>query len=226
MSSDPSASEPQPTTTAEEGTNPVRLVVLLLIFGLALAGLLYDYTIARPAVQKADQLIQGCFSGQTEDPDDDGTYTDDEIQMILQRKPAETEDLSNGKIEIYTWRSGLPFRDHTLYVVYVGRNHPLLHFASMTRPDQTQLPPVTKLADPPTQEELDNFVPMGPSGAGGEGAGGKKKGRGRSREGRSDKDDTQQEPAPQSDAPATDQEPDAQPEPDKPAASEQSDQTH
>ncbi len=193
MSSDVPAQAP-PAKPGEEGTNPLRLVILLSIFGLALAGLLYDYTIARPALQRADALVRGCFQGETEDPDKDGTFTDDEIQLILQRKPAEVEPLPNGKIEIYKWRSGLLFRSHTLYVVYVGRKVPLLHYVSLTRPTPEELPPVTKIEEPPTQEELDNFVPMGPSVGDDEGTGGgqQRKGRGRGKRGPEQQEDSTQ----------------------------------
>jgi hypothetical protein len=178
MSNDPSSiaetgGEPaEPKPTAAEGANPLRLIVLLLVFGIALAGLLYDYTVARPAIKKANQDVQGCFTGTTPDPDEDGTFTDDEVQDILQRKPWKIENLENGKIEIYKWRSGLPFRPYKLWVVYSGRQVPLLHFASTSEPNESELPSSTRMTEP-TDEALENFQPVNPSAGPGEGPGGK-----------------------------------------------------
>ena len=62
--------------------------VLLLVFGVALAGLLYDYTIARPAIQKADQTIQGLLEGTIKDPNNDGGVTEAEVQDLLGRQPS------------------------------------------------------------------------------------------------------------------------------------------
>ena len=41
-----------------KGTSATRLVILLLIFGVALASLLYDYCVARPGIKKWDRAVQ------------------------------------------------------------------------------------------------------------------------------------------------------------------------
>ena len=135
-------SESKSNLISSRETNLIRLVILLLIFGVALSGLLYDYCVARPAHDRATQTIFGLLTGTTADPDGDGAITDDEAQSILGCKPSAIEMLSNGKIEVYSWRSGLPYRRYDLYVVYFGHEMPLLHFASTMQPQPGELPPV------------------------------------------------------------------------------------
>jgi hypothetical protein len=132
----------QSDSSAAKETNLIRLVVLLLIFGVALVGLLYDYCVARPAHHRATQTIFGLLTGTTADPDGDGAITDDEVQSIMGCKPSKIEMLRDGKIEVYSWRSGLPYRCYDLYVVYLGHEMPLLHFASTRQPQPGELPPV------------------------------------------------------------------------------------
>ena len=111
------------------------------------------------------------------DPSGDGTVSDAEVQDLIGRPPTETKALSNGKIELYTWRSGLPTRTYKLWVVYTGRQLPLLHsFATDREPSGTALPQETQLVPKPTEEELKNFVPKMPVGSGGPPAGGGAKG--------------------------------------------------
>ena len=148
----PASETPAP---AAKGTSPVRLIILLLIFGVALAGLLYDYCIARPAHGKAYRTVVGLLDGRTPDPDGDGAVTDNEVQTILERDPSTVEQLPNGKIEIFSWRSGLPYRTYDLYVVYSGRTMPLLHFAATERPQQSDLPPLTVFQQPKEEGQSD-----------------------------------------------------------------------
>ncbi len=201
-----SAATPSPA----KGTNPVRLVLLLLLFGLALAGLLYDYTIARPSIQKADRTIQGLLDGSIEDPNNDDTVTPDEVQLMLGAQPSRVEPLSNGTIEVYSWRSGLPYRTYDLYVVYSGKQLPLLHSATVnTKPEGDQLPAVTIVPPRMSEEQIKNFVPpqaevVGP----GMGQAAKKKSRG---EKRSPDGDTAKEQPPAE--PAKEQPPTTEPRP-------------
>ena len=151
------------TTSPAKDTNPLRLVLLLLLFGLALAGLLYDYTIARPNIQKADRTIQGLLDGSIEDPNSDHTVTPDEVQLMLGIQPSRVEPLSNGMIEIYSWPSGLPFRTYDLHVVYAGKQLPLLHSATTnTEPEEDQLPAVTIIPDKMAKQQSKDFQPLEP----------------------------------------------------------------
>ena len=170
-----------PPTTAEQGsgtapppakeTSPLRLILLLLVFGVALVGLLYDYTIARPAIQKADETIQAVLEGTIKDPNNDGGVTEAEVQDLLGRQPSTVKQLENGKIEIYSWRSGLPYRTYDLYVVYSGQKLPLLYSASTNEePTGSRLPEKSAPLKKMTDDELKSFVPRQPSGVGGPGA--------------------------------------------------------
>lgn len=156
-------------------SSPLRLVILLLIFGIALTGLLYDYCIARPAWKVAYDDIQGLLEGRVPDPNEDGTVTDDEVESVLGRKPSTIEHLSNGKIDIYTWRSGFPLKTHKLYVIFSGKRHPLLHGATTTKPSPVDLPPKALYKKDLTEEEVKNFKPSKPmsAGAGGPSSGSK-----------------------------------------------------
>jgi hypothetical protein len=165
--SDVPTKEPAP---AAKGTSPLRLIVLLSIFGIALAGLLYDYCVARPASKAAyDKVI-------TMLEDEERTelsISPEDVQKEIGQKPSAVEDLENGKIEIYSWRSGMPIRKYSLYVVYSGRTLPLLYSASQnTRPDK--LPPKNTPAIEMSEEELaKERMPIGAGAPGGGGRGGR-----------------------------------------------------
>ncbi len=180
---------------ATKGTSPWRLVLLLAVFGVALAGLLYDRCVARPDLQRASDTIERLLSDTNADPNGDGTVTEDEVQSELGRKPASVQKLANGQVERYTWPSGLPYRTFDLYVVYVGQQTPLL-YAAVINEDPTQqnaspearskLPPVTVIPDGIPQGDaagsrMPSGVGMSAGGAGPKGAGGKGKGRGKKR---------------------------------------------
>ena len=198
----PTPQEPKESDAASGGSSPwfmIRMVVLLLIFGLALVGLLYDYCIARPGLKEADELVKGLLDGTVEDPNKDNLVTDIEVQSLLGKEPSDTQVLGNAKKEVYRWISGLPTRKYELWCSYTGgANLPdggklwLLH-AAATKEDELDMPETTQPVKEMTPEELDNFVPKTPSGAGtlpgkgdgggrgGEGEGGGRKGMGKSR---------------------------------------------
>ena len=114
--------------------------------------------------------------------------TDDEVQTVLLCKPTSITPLPNGKIEVYSWRSGLPYRTYDLYVVYTGRAQPLLYAASTNEePTADKLPPQTIIPPPMTEEERKNFVPPTPSftrAGGGTSVGGEGRGKKQAAEGR------------------------------------------
>jgi hypothetical protein len=158
---EPTAEEQGPCTAPHPAkeTSPLRLIVLLSVFGVALVGLLYDYTIARPAIKKADNTIQGLLEGSIKDPSGDGAVTEDEVQSLLGSKPSRVTQLETGKIEVYSWRSGLPYRTYDLYVVYSGRRLPLLYSATANaEPTGTQLPEKMIVPNNLTDEEIKSLV--------------------------------------------------------------------
>jgi hypothetical protein len=173
-SEEPTSEEQRPYTAPHPAkeTSPLRLIVLLLVFGVALVGLLYDYTIARPAIKKADKTIQGLLDGSMKDPSGDGAVTEDEVQSLLGSKPSRVTQLETGKIEVYSWRSGLPYRTYDLYVVYSGQQLPLLHSATTNEePTGAQLPEKMIVPNNLTDEEIKKLVPLRLSIVGGKSAG-------------------------------------------------------
>jgi hypothetical protein len=163
MSDVPPTTEEQCPCTAPhpaKETSPLRLIVLLLVFGVALACLLYDYTIARPAIKKALISIQGLLEGSIKDPSGDGAVTEDEVQSLLGSKPSRVTQLETGKIEVYSWRSGLPYRTYDLYVVYSGQKLPLLHSATTNEePTGDQLPENAVILNKVTEGDLKSSAP-------------------------------------------------------------------
>ena len=151
-----------------KGTSPLRLILLLLVFGVALIGLLYDYTVARPAIDKATQTVQDLLQQKIPDPNNDNTVTPEEVQQLLSRKPTRVEQRANCMVEVYSWRAGLPTRTYDLKVVYTDRSFPLLFSAAAN--DEPEYPAVTESRDQPTAEESKSFKPprVGGVGAGGE----------------------------------------------------------
>ena len=149
-----------------KGTSPLRLILLLLVFGVALIGLLYDYTVARPAIDKATQTVQDLLQQKIPDPNNDNTVTPEEVQQLLSRKPTRVEQRANCMVEVYSWRAGLPTRTYDLKVVYTGRSFPFSAAAN----DEPEYPAVTESRDQPPAEESKSFKPprVGGVGAGGE----------------------------------------------------------
>jgi hypothetical protein len=160
--SDAPTTDPAPPA---KGTSPVRLILLLSIFGIALAGLLYDYCVARPASAAAYEKVLAMLEDEERI---DLSITPDKVQKEIGEEPSSVEELENGLIEVYSWRSGMPIRKYNLYVVYSGRQMPLLFSASQNaRPDS--LPPKNTPAREMSEEELDqDRTPMA-AGAGGGG---------------------------------------------------------
>ena len=108
----------------------------------------------------------------------------------------------------------MPYRTYDLYVVYSGKQLPLLHSATVnTKPEGDQLPAVTIVPQRMTEEQIKNFVPpqaevVGP----GMGQAAKKKSGG---EKRSPDGDTAKEQPPAE--PAKEQPPTTEPLPAEPA---------
>lgn len=185
-----------------KGTSPLRLILLLMVFGVALIGLLYDYTIARPGIAKAKDTVEAMLNQDPNtDPNNDNTITPDEVQQVLGRKPSSVEQRSNCLVEVYSWRSGLPTRTYDLKVVYTGRKFPLLYSAAAN--DEPDYPPITALRDEPTEEEKKNFKPPRVAGASASPGGG-----GKQRPGQAPPDGQgKRGPKPPADQPATEQPP-------------------
>jgi len=165
----------QPPTTDQVNAQPappkggsIRLIILLLVLVVALGGLLYDYQVARPAVDKARVTLEKALDGTTKDPDGDGTFSMQEVHQLLGREPDQVDTIEGGKKETYLWRSGMPFRQYKLVVAYWGTQTPLLNsFAINSALREDQLPPKGNMqVEELTEEQRENFKPLSPMGAG------------------------------------------------------------
>ncbi len=171
---------PQSAPTPSKETSPLRLILLLLVFGVLLACLLYDRTIARPTFEKATKIVLDLLDEKMPDPNHDGGITQAEIQDLLGRAPTSVQQVENGLIELYSWRGGIPYRTYDLYVTYVGQQKPLLYSAwtsdeveNLKEEDKARrLPPKTVIPRQMTEQEKKDFQPRRPTGMGGPGAGG------------------------------------------------------
>jgi hypothetical protein len=157
-----------PSSQAELGGSPsepagaksassLRLVLLLIIFGAVLICGLYDYTIARPAVKKANRIVQDLLEQKIPDPNNDNTVTPDEVQQLIGCQPTRVEQKPNYMVEVYSWRAGIPIRTYDLKVVYNGRRLPLLFSAAAN--SEPEYPANTEVRDQPTEEEAKSFKP-------------------------------------------------------------------
>jgi hypothetical protein len=107
----------QSTTTSEDTSGKTRTKVLFGILGLALAALAYDYRVARVGVDSAyDQIQQRNVEVNAENTT---MFTNLDVRELLDKEPSETfNDVNGDMVEVFSWRSGLPFRTHNLFAVY------------------------------------------------------------------------------------------------------------
>ncbi len=94
----------------------IRLILFGILFLLVVA-LIYDYRVARPGVNQAYDKIteQSTLVNMSSTK----KFTNKDVQELLGKQPSETFEDPNGDfVEVYSWRSGLPFRTHDLFAVY------------------------------------------------------------------------------------------------------------
>ena len=122
----------EPQTTPEQSTattqaaptsgSSKRLVILLCILALGLAGMGYDQYVARPAVEAAYQSIIEKHGEINASPGK--TFTNKDVQELIGKTPARTLTNPDGNtVEIYQWRAGLPIRTHDLFAIYLSLIH-------------------------------------------------------------------------------------------------------
>lgn len=94
-----------------------RQTVLLVVLVLMVCALLYDYQVARPAVDKAyDQIAEKSMLINSQSTD---VLTNAGVKELLGLEPSSSfEEVNGDLVEVYSWRSGLPIRTHQLFTVY------------------------------------------------------------------------------------------------------------
>ena len=109
-------SEASPSDQSSRGGNP-RQTIMLVILGLMIIALVYDYKVARPSVEGAyDQIAKKSIEVNSSGTD---VLTNLGVRELLEMEPSDTfEEVNGDLVEVYSWRSGLPVRTHNLYTVY------------------------------------------------------------------------------------------------------------
>lgn len=141
-----------------------RRNILLAILGLLLIGLVYDFAVARPAVEKA-------YTSLTEKNDEFNAVAkhqamgEAETREVLGREPSRTFKDGDLHVEVYSWRSGLPFRTHDLFVVYrpVQGQNLLVRLTKFAHDSERDFRPVSSQA--PNEADTEPVMPASlPSG--------------------------------------------------------------
>lgn len=163
MSSNPSAAaspskQPTPTPPPESSA---RLIVLLGLLAVAIGALAFDFAMAKPTNDAADEKIHKYVDESNRQSVKSGTrVTSAEIQKLLGTKPTWTENHPehNYDVEYYCQWGQVPLlnlRRHYLTVVYVG-DEPR-HYTSHYK---NELPPIEALPiQQTTPETTDEVIP-------------------------------------------------------------------
>jgi hypothetical protein len=93
--------------------------MLFLLLSLLLVSLWYDYRVARPAVERAFDAVLA-LNFQINSAASPQTMTVRDVRRVLGKLPSATFAEGPYQVEVYSWMTGLPFRSHQFYAVYVG----------------------------------------------------------------------------------------------------------
>lgn len=116
------AQEIEQAPTQEEPQGPskfasVRQRILLIILGLAVVALIWEYAVARPQSEKAwakvDELQTKNYSSGGE-----VTNTNETVRETIGKTASARTEAENEVTEIYRWRRGLPVWAYEIHVVY------------------------------------------------------------------------------------------------------------
>ena len=93
-----------------------RQTILLVVLGLFIIAIVYDYKVARPAVDAAyDNLLAEYNRANASSTD---FLSPGEVHEILNKTPASKFADGDDEVEVFAWQSGVPLRPHKLYVAY------------------------------------------------------------------------------------------------------------
>ncbi|TWT76646.1 hypothetical protein CA13_71430 [Planctomycetes bacterium CA13] len=124
LSTDLNASDSTTTETpSAKQSSSRRLLLLLGVLALMCGALAFDYKVARPSVQNAHDAVADLNVMHNAVPQFN-VMTNQMVEEIVGKPPADTFKDGNYTVEVYSWQSGLPFRTYKLYAVYqtVGKN--------------------------------------------------------------------------------------------------------
>ncbi len=165
----------QPADTSDAQSGNTRKKVLFGILALLLVALLYDYAVARPSVETAyNQIVDRSTEVNSKSTE---VFTNLDVRELLGKEPSRTFDDANGdKVEVYSWRSGLPIKSHELFTVYKPNNGKFLFyrhakFQYETSGDVSEFS-VSRIVESDPSETYDDSMAMQGQGGGGPGGGG------------------------------------------------------
>lgn len=158
----------------------LRQIILFCLLGVMLVALAYDYRIARPNVEKAfDQIVH--LNDQMNLSAKPTPTLNSDIRKEIGRDPARVYSEGPYRIEVFSWTSGLPFRTHDLFAVYVPNGNDLVfmrHYKFALPDNELDSPKpqpaegeVTAMPAPPVGMTMDDDGAGGRGGPGGEGGG-------------------------------------------------------
>lgn len=106
-----------PSDTSSTPTGRRRRNILLAILAVLTVGLVYDFAVARPAVEEAYTIVteKNVEFNIARKHKAMGVA---DVRELLGREPSRTFEDHEMHVEVYSWRAGLPFRTHDLFVVY------------------------------------------------------------------------------------------------------------
>lgn len=139
--SDGSQEQQEVPSAAETASSPFR-GVLFLILAVMVVALAYDYMWARKQPDLAASRVVARIQ-----PDASATISDvtpptmKEVEQLVEGTPAERFEGPNYWQLKYSWRAGLPWKTHDLYVVFTKSDPPLYYSHSVFQPPiETDLP--------------------------------------------------------------------------------------
>ena len=140
----------------------VRLVILFVLLAAAIGALFYDYKIARVAVESAYADVEKMNDSLNSSSERRPTTSSD-IQKTLNRKPSTIVRHSPFTVETYHFASGVPFRSHKYFAVYLdglGKSDGELVFVKQFKfelpDDELELPSGAMTGD---DEEISELIP-------------------------------------------------------------------
>lgn len=103
--------------TSPAQTSNLRRNLLLVVLALLTVGLVYDFAVARPAVEEAYSVLTK-KNAEFNIARRHRAMGVADVRELMGREPSRTFEDRELHVEVYSWRSGLPFRTHDLFVVY------------------------------------------------------------------------------------------------------------
>jgi hypothetical protein len=142
MSNDPASEPSSPASEpASQGMPPSR-IILFSILGILLVALAYDFLVARPGQKAAAERVRALMAGPSDAKmiNNAEPITHAQVLETIGVEPSWSEEGPTYYMERFSWRSGLPWRTHDLYVIYTKtdteKNPRLLHDISIGQPPE------------------------------------------------------------------------------------------